>query len=99
VSASCYPPWHDTVQKKLFLAPAHPRHPGKKAVKWLWRGGGAPFAFNDIIHILKKSTLLLITLISYLPVIKFIKIKVTYSVQQLHFIKKHKQYITINKFT
>jgi len=36
VSASCYPPYHHKVQKKLFfLAPAHPDGPGKRAVKWL----------------------------------------------------------------
>jgi len=39
VSASVNLPLHHKVQFSL-LAPAHPGGPGKRAVKWLWHGGG-----------------------------------------------------------
>jgi len=41
VSASVNLPLHHKVKSRSsLLAPAHPGGPGKRALKWLWCGGG-----------------------------------------------------------
>jgi len=55
VSASCYPPWHHKVQKKLSCGTGSPGGPGNRAVKRLWWCGGGATNYSNIMQSLRRD--------------------------------------------